>query len=234
MSGLISWRIRMGPERAGQILELASARGTNSHDRAEYLLKTAQKIARHAAKRRGSLRYHSSGLIETPSAITRWALNEVYESMPAGKIYSNSFAEPLCRWIVANVTQIYSVEFRVRYLFEGPSRFVRETPFDGFAGQGDALLGVNGSGPILTDWKTSNSRPDVDKKAEWVTQLGGYRLGMRREVEIEPEGGLVVCARRLAPVETLEIDRPQLQAGSEDFLDRCSAYVTKEHTDATA
>jgi hypothetical protein len=122
-------------------------------------------------------------------------------------------------------TQIYSIEFRVRYIFDGPSRFVRDTPFDGFAGQGDALLGINGSGPILTDWKTSNSRPDVDKKAEWVVQLGGYRLGMRRDVDIEPEGGLVVCARRLAPVEVLEVDRPQLQAGSQDFLDRCDAYV---------
>jgi hypothetical protein len=225
MSGLISWRIRMGEERAGQILALASSRGTNSHDRAEYLLKTARKIAFAAAKKRNRLRYHSSGLLEVPSAITRWALGEVYESMPAGKIYSNSFAEPLCRWIVANVTQIYSVEFRVRYIFDGPSRFVRNMPFDGFAGQGDGLLGINGSGPILADWKTSNSRPDVDKKAEWVDQLGGYRLGMRRDVDIEPEGGLVVCARRLAPVEVVEVDRPQLQVGSQNFLDRCDAYV---------
>lgn len=231
MSGIIAWRAWQGEQRADQILALASARGTNSHDRAEYLLKTAKKVAYHAAKKRNSLRYHETGLLEVPSAITRWALAEVYESMPAGKIYSNSFAEPLCRWIVANVTQIYSIEYRVRYIFEGPSRFVRDQAFDGFAGMSDGLLGINGSGPVIVDWKTSNSRPDVDKVREWHTQLGGYRLGLLRDVPVEPEGGIVVCARRLAPVEVVEIDRPQLQASSQDFLDRCDVYTTKNHAE---
>ena len=59
-------------QRAGSALErdLACNRGTVAHEHCEYVLKTAAKLARQSANKKGSWKIWDDGLARPPKAIT--------------------------------------------------------------------------------------------------------------------------------------------------------------------
>lgn len=143
--GLAWWEKKHGPQQAGFLRNLAATRGTSAHSYAEYLLKTTQKISHAAAHQKRLGRYNdNNGLLEVPSGIHKWAMEHAHASLPEYKLHSQPYAVPLVNWILNNVSQVYSVEFRAQYKF--PS-IIPGTPcglpFDGFAGQADALLALH-------------------------------------------------------------------------------------------
>ena len=226
-SGLENWYRLMGNERATQIKELAATRGTRTHDQAEYMLKTAQKIGRYAAKKRRVLRTHDSGLIEIPTNLTRWALEETFHSLPRMRAYFRPYAVPLTEWIRDHVTQIYACELSIHYRFPSPTPArVFGKPFDGFAGTMDGVLSIDGSGPLIVDWKTSDKPLSEcpDKAAKYIDQLGAYWLGFRRATGVEPQGGAIVSARRLAEPEVIMLTRDEIERAAERFMSRCELY----------
>ena len=71
-------------QRAGSGLErdLACDRGTIAHEHCEYVLKTAAKLARQSANKKGSWKVWDDGLARPPKAITNWALKKASEGSP--------------------------------------------------------------------------------------------------------------------------------------------------------
>ena len=63
--------------------DTAARRGTAAHSGAEYLLKTANRLARNTANRRNAWRTTDQGLERAPTAITRWALDKTHGQVPA-------------------------------------------------------------------------------------------------------------------------------------------------------
>ena len=51
--------------------------------KAEYLLKTANRLTRNTANRRNAWRTTADGLERAPTAITRWALGKTHTQVPA-------------------------------------------------------------------------------------------------------------------------------------------------------
>lgn len=228
-TGLDNWRRRVGVERAEQICNLAAQRGTKTHDRAEYLLKTAKKISTYAAQRRRVDRLHDCGLPEVPSNLMRWALAESHASLPKNRIYYSGFAKPLTQWIRDHVTQVYAAEISTYCPFDGIAPLVRGVPFDGFAGTADGLLAIDGSGPLIVDWKTT-TRPLAecpDKTHKYKEQLGAYWLGVRSILGLEAEGGLIVAARRLAEPEVIYLSSDEIKECADMFLSRCHTYANQ-------
>ena len=62
--------------------DVACERGTLMHNHAEYLLKTASKLARNSANRRNVWKTGQDGLERCPKAITKWALEKVRFLVP--------------------------------------------------------------------------------------------------------------------------------------------------------
>ena len=69
-------------QKPGSALErdIACQRGTLAHDHAEYLLKTAAKLARQTANKRGSWRSGDDGLERAPKQITHWAIDKAAQA----------------------------------------------------------------------------------------------------------------------------------------------------------
>lgn len=96
----------------GETMKMSAERGTLMHSSAEYLLKTAKKLASNAANKRGMWKETRGGLWRCPSALTQWALKEAHKGMPTTGIAARGFSERLNKWILGHVTAIYLVEFR--------------------------------------------------------------------------------------------------------------------------
>jgi hypothetical protein len=136
-TGLEQWVARTdkfyGAGAAIQERDTAAKRGNMAHNQAEYLLKTAQRLARSTANKRNAIKWDSNGLARIPAPITQWALKKVHENLPEVGWSAAGYARGLAGWITENVTEI----FRLRiFSIHHPA---------GFAGTCDALVSLKGS-----------------------------------------------------------------------------------------
>lgn len=215
-SGLEQWAAKMerlyGPGAAIQERDVAAERGTQAHNSAEYLLKTAQRLARSTANRRNSFRWDPQGLAHIPPRITQWALGHTHSHVPAVSWSASGYARGLTSWITENVTGIHASEFSIHH----PA---------GFAGTADALLEVSGvKGLVLCDFKTSTRRKQLHEGHSYVHQLGAYSLGLEHLTGLRCSAGLVILARRCGPPQTHLITEDELVRAQDAYLKRVEQF----------
>ncbi|MFZ9959431.1 MAG: hypothetical protein ACO3GP_03480 [Candidatus Limnocylindrus sp.] len=227
-SGLEGWAKRQeflyGPGAAEQDRTVAATRGTQAHSQAEYMLKTANKVARSVANKRGSLRTDPHGLPHIPTPIFRWALAQALPSVPAVSLSAKGFARSLTTWIASNVTQCHACEFSIHH----PA---------GFAGTADGLISVDkhtlaefdadpalAGSPFIADWKTSNTKRSPEMMADYCLQAGAYSLGLEHLTGIQPAGAFIVVARRIGEPNVTFINRDQLVRAQDGYLERCRIF----------
>jgi len=213
-TGLERWIARLGVTEANQQRDVAAKRGNLAHNQAEYLLKTAQRLARNTANKRNAIKWDERGLARIPSPITQWALKKVHENLPPVGWSAAGYARGLSDWIVTNVTEIFASEFSIHH----PA---------GFAGTCDALVSLKGHpGITICDWKTStsNKMPYMNGAHSYVHQLGAYSLGLQHLTGIRPSGGTVVLARRCGEPDVYGIDQDGLALAEDAYLERVKTY----------
>ena len=204
---------------AAETSRMASTRGTLAHDSCEYLLKVGSRLARSAANKRGVFKMGEDGLYRCPSKVTKWGLEKALAGAPPVPWSAAGYARGLRGWILDNVTAVHSVEFYGRH----PC---------GAAGACDALLDLNGEGPILVDWKTTGKsvHKNMDAVLEGYShQLGAYSLMVRHLTGIQCVGGAVVVARRTGDPSVHQLPPDALRQAEEAFLERCERYFDALH-----
>ena len=209
---LEAWDARLGEERAAQERDTAATRGTLTHNSAEYLLRTAKRMAEATAKRRNSWYTKADGLSRAPAPLTRWALQQVLPSAPKVGLSAAGYRRGLLNWISSNVTAIHAVEFSV-------------SSAAGYAGTCDALIDYNGKGPIIADWKTSFNKRSEELLTDYTDQLGAYSYALRQLTGITPVGGLIVVARRAGKPDVRELSALELRGAESRFLERLSCFM---------
>lgn len=213
-SGLERWEARLGVAEATQQRDVAARRGNMAHNQAEYLLKTAQRLARSTANKRNAIKWDELGLARIPPPITQWALSKVHPNIPEVGWSASGYARGLSNWINNNVTEIFASEFSIHH----PA---------GFAGTCDALVSLKGhSGLVIADWKTSTSNKIryMDGTHQYVHQLGAYSLGLQHLTGLKPSGGAVVLARRCGDPDVYFVDQEQLEQAERSYLARVEQY----------
>lgn len=215
-AALEAWVARLGVELAAVERDTAATRGTLTHNAAEYVLRSAKKLAIGAANKRGTLYEKPDGLIRTPAPLTRWALKQVLPSAPKVGFSASGYRRGLLAWIEENVTAIHAVEFSVHH----PA---------GFAGTADALLDVNGKGPVVVDWKSSFNKRSEALLEDYIDQLGAYSVGLKYLTGIVAKGGLVVVARRAGPPDVRELSELELRGAESRYMSRCETYYDALH-----
>ena len=203
-------------ERPGsfQTREMAAARGTAAHSSAEYVLKLAQRLSRGAAKKRNGWKMGEDGLYRAPKALTKWSLEKAVQSAPRVPWSATGYARGLRGWILDHVTAIHAVEFSAFH----PA---------GFAGAADGLLDIDGVGPCVIDWKTSqksNHKSNESQLFNYRAQLGAYSLMLNYRTGIQAQGGFVVVARRTGAPTVEQLDLDELKKQEDLFLERCATY----------
>ena len=204
------WLARPGSE---QDRETAATRGTLSHNHAEYILKTGAQLARKAANKRGVWKTSKDGLERCPGSITAWGLERAIQGAPRVPWSAAGYARGLRSWIGKNVTAIHSVEFSIHH----PA---------GFAGTCDALLDIQGKGPVVVDWKTSQRERSEEMLTNYIDQLGAYSLGLMSLTGIRAAGALVVVARRTGAPQIRELSELELRGAEARVLERCETYFS--------
>lgn len=220
-TNLDGWAARQdriyGPGAAAQDRTTAATRGSQAHSQAEYLLKTANKVARATANRRGVLRIDAYGLPHIPTPIFRWAMERTLPNLPSVSLSAKGYARGLTEWIASNVTQCHACEFSIHH----PA---------GFAGTADALLSVVPTTeielgvPLVVDFKTSASKRGPAMLHDYTLQLGAYSLGLEHLTGLRPLGALIVVARRVGPPDITFISRSSLTTAEAGFLERLAAF----------
>ena len=211
-TGLIRWQERLGPVEATAQRNVAATRGNMAHNQAEYLLKTAQQLARNTANKRNAINWDSDGLARIPPKITTWALQKVRPNVPRVGWSASGYARGLSDWITENVTEVFASEFSIHH----PA---------GFAGTCDGLVCLKGhSGIIVADWKTTVNRKQLDAGHSYVHQLGAYSLGLQHLTGLRPSGGVIVLARRCGPPQTLSLTQDELVVAEDAYLERVQRY----------
>ena len=154
-----NWAARVdriyGPGAAIQDRNTAATRGTQTHNSAEYLLKTSMRVARAAANKQGRITTDAHGLPHIPTAIWRWAMARTLPRVPTVSFSAAGYRRCLLEWIVENVTQCHACEFAVSYpcgTRDSAGTFIPSaTPCQsgpdtvGFAGTPDALISLSGA-----------------------------------------------------------------------------------------
>jgi ATP-dependent exoDNAse (exonuclease V) beta subunit len=192
---------------------MAAERGTQAHNHAEYILKTAKKLAANAANKRGAYREGSDGLERCPSKITAWALQKAIQGAPRPAWSASGFARGLRHWIEANVTAIHAVEFSIYH----PA---------GFAGTCDGLLDIQGT-LCVCDWKTTKKsiHSEMDAVLEgYKAQAGAYSLGLTHLTGIVAPSAAIVVARRTGAPSVTMLGNAELRLAEEAFLERVERY----------
>ena len=189
---------------------MAAARGTAAHNSAEYVLKTAQRLARATAQKRNSWRVSEDGLYRAPKAVTKWALEKAIQSAPRVPWSASGFARGLRGWILDHVTAIHSIEFSAFH----PA---------GFAGACDALVDLDGEGPFIVDWKTTGKSPFTrttkPQLFNYRHQTGAYSAScLNYRTGIQAVGGAVVVARRSGSPTVERLDLDALKTAEDAFL----------------
>lgn len=214
-TGLVRWQERLGPVEATAQRNVAATRGNMAHSQAEYLLKTAQQLARNTANKRNAIHWDTDGLARIPPKITSWALQKVRPNVPRVGWSASGYARGLSDWITENVTEIFASEFSIHH----PA---------GFAGTCDSLICVKGhSGIIVADWKTTVNRKNLDQSHSYVHQLGAYSLGLQHLTGLRPAGGVIVLARRCGPPQTHTLTQDELVQAEDAYLARVQSYFTQ-------
>ena len=255
-SGLDNWiaftdRI-YGPGAAIQDRNVAATRGTQAHNQAEFLLKLANKLARAAANKNGSLTWDASGLARIPTPVFRWGLAKAAAKMPPVTWSAAGYARSLTTWILENVTQCHACEFAVSLpygqldpLTNTPTPFTalerKQSPAPpgtvGFAGTADGLVSVSpetlerhgadpalAGAPFIADWKTSASKRSPAMMADYCLQAGAYALGLEHLTGIRPAGAFIVVARRIGEPNVTFMSRAALDKAQQGYLERVSLF----------
>jgi hypothetical protein len=229
-SGLEGWARRQnaiyGPGAAEQDRTTAATRGTQAHSQAEYLLKTANKVARATANKRNAIHIDPHGLPHIPSAVFRWALARTLPNVPPVSLSAKGYARSLTAWIAEHVVQCHACEFSIHH----PA---------GFAGTADCLASVAAetleshgetpalaSAPFILDWKTSANRRSPEMLADYTLQLGAYSLGLEHLTGIQPAGAFIVVARRVGPPDVTYVNRHSLLQAQTGYLARCQQFFS--------
>ena len=216
-TGLVRWQERLGPIEANIQRNVAATRGNMAHNQAEYLLKTAQQLARNTANKRNAIHWDELGLARIPPKITTWALQKVRPNVPSVGFSAKGYARGLSDWIAENVTEIFASEFSIHH----PA---------GFAGTADGLVCLKGhSGIYVADWKTTVNRKQLDPGHSYVHQLGAYSLGLQHLTGIRPAGGIIVLARRCGPPQTHTLTQDELVLAEDAYLERVKRYFEAIH-----
>jgi hypothetical protein len=219
-TGLERWVARLGEAEATSQRNVAATRGNMAHSQAEYLLKTAQQLARNTANKRNAIHWDDQGLARIPPKITQWALTRVRPNVPRVGWSASGYARGLSDWIVANATEIFASEFSIHH----PA---------GFAGTCDALIGMKNNTLVLADWKTSVSRKtETDSDGlerlppghSYIDQCGAYSLGLKHLTGLQPTGAAVVLARRCGSPNVHTMSLRDLQEAEEAFMNRVERY----------
>ena len=227
-SGLDNWiaftdRI-YGPGAADQDRTVAATRGTQAHNQAEFLLKLANKLARSAANKNGSLTWDAQGLARIPTPVFRWGLGKAAAKLPPVTWSASGYARSLSTWIVQNVTQCHAVEFSIHH----PA---------GFAGTADGLISVSpetlerhgadpalAGAPFIADWKTSASKRSPAMMADYRLQCGAYALGLEHLTPIRPAGAFIVVARRVGVPDVTFMSARELADSKDGYLERVRQF----------
>ena len=215
-AALEAWVARLGEERAAVERDTAAQRGTLAHNCAEYLLRTAKRMADSTAKRRNSWYVKPDGLGRSPAPLTKWALAQVLPSVPKVGISAAGYRRGLIEWISDNVTAIHAIEFSVHH----PA---------GFAGTCDGLIDYRGKGPFVADWKTSFNKRSEELLTDYTDQIGAYSVALRHLTGIQAAGGLIVVARRAGKPDVRELSALELRGAESRFLERCADYYDTLH-----
>lgn len=219
-TGLERWEARLGPIEATQQRNIAATRGNMAHSQAEYLLKTAQQLARNTANKRNAIHWDDQGLARIPAPITKWALNRVRPNVPRVGWSAAGYARGLSDWITENVTEVFASEFSIHH----PA---------GFAGTCDALVGMKNNALVLADWKTSVGRKTkVDDEGmerlppghSYIDQCGAYSLGLKHLTGLKPTGAAIVLARRCGTPNVHYMTQEELAKAEDSFLARVVSY----------
>jgi hypothetical protein len=213
-----------GPGAAIQDRNVAATRGTQAHNQAEFLLKLANKLARAAANKNGSLTWDASGLARIPAPVFRWGLGKAAAKLPPVTWSAAGYARGLSTWIVENVTQAYAVEFSTHH----PA---------GFAGTADGLISVSpvtlerhgadpalAGSPFIADWKTSASKRSPAMMHDYTLQCGAYALGLEHLTGIRPAGAFIVVARRIGEPNVTFMSQEQLERAQAGYLERVQEF----------
>jgi len=195
--------------------DTAATRGTLAHNHAEYLLKTGAKIARQTANKRRCWKTSADGLERCPGSITRWGLERAIQGAPRVPWSAAGYARGLRCWIADNVTAIHAVEFSTHH----PG---------GWAGTTDALLDIQGTGPVVVDWKTSVRERSEEMLTNYVDQCGAYSLGLKHLTGIKPVGAFIVVARRTGAPQIRQLSELELPGAESRFADRAARYFEEQ------
>lgn len=190
--------------------DVACQRGTLTHNHAEYVLKTAAKLARTSANKRGAWRSGTDGLERAPKGITTWALQKAIQGAPRVPWSASGYARGLRGWIGENVTAIHAVEFSIH----DPR---------GWAGTADALIDVNGQ-LCVADWKTSANARSEEMLANYICQTGAYSLGLQHLTGIKPKTGAIVVARRSGAPQVRLLSELELRGAECQWLERMDIW----------
>ena len=228
-TGLERWVARLGEAEATQQRDVAAKRGNMAHSQAEYLLKTAQQLARNTANKRNAIHWDNQGLARIPTPITQWALKKVRPNVPRVGWSASGYARCLSDWITNNVTEIFASEFSIHH----PA---------GFAGTCDALIGLTprlkglsagASNLVIADWKTSvgrKTKADEDGLERlppghsYIDQCGAYSLGLKHLTGLRPTGAAIVLARRCGSPNVHYMTEDELVQAEDNFLARVVTY----------
>lgn len=214
------WVARLGETEAFAQRDMAATRGTLAHNQAEYLLKTAQQLARSTANKRNSIRWDEQGLARIPSPITQWALKRVRPNVPRVGWSASGYARSLSDWIAENVTEIFASEFSIHH----PA---------GFAGTADALIGMKNNELVIADWKTSVGRKTkIDEDGlerlppghSYIDQCGAYSLGLKHLTGLKPTGAAIILARRCGAPNVHYMSAAEIKEAEESFMARVEQY----------
>ena len=101
-----------------------------------------------------------------------------------------------------------------------------KNPIHGFAGTCDCMVDIQGEGPFIVDWKTSQNKRTEEMYESYKDQLGAYSLGLTRLTDIQPKGAVVVCARRSGEPDVKFLNDIQLKHHQQNYLERFSQYLS--------
>ena len=209
-------------ERPGSPKErdIACTRGKLAHDHAEYVLKTAAKLSRQLANKRGSWRTGNDALERCPKGITTWALKKASEGAPSVPWSASGYARGLKRWILEHVTAIHAIEFSVH----DPR---------GWAGTADALIDLDGV-LCVADWKTSANARNEEMLQNYICQIGAYSLGLQTLTGLRAKAGAVVVARRSGAPQVRILSELELRGAEAQWLDRMDLWNAQQRLLANA
>jgi genome maintenance exonuclease 1 len=215
---LEAWKKRLGEEVAAVERDTAAERGTRTHNSAEYVLRTAKKLAEATSERKHSTYMSREGLHCTPAPLTQWAIKQALPSAPKVGLSASGYQRSLLQWIEQHVTAIHGIEFSIHH----PA---------GFAGTADFLGYIKGKGPYICDWKTSANKRSEEMLTDYCDQLGAYSLGLKHVANVRAKGAVIVVARRAGPAQVRELTELELRGAECRYLERCEQYYDQLQAD---